>query len=376
VCLKKVQFGAVRCALLQDAGKGFFSDDRLNFDLSETDSYEGYLAATFGFNGDPMSSYRNEITPVIIGSSGWLSTAAQNYFWSASTPFSEPIVIGSKERICDQFGNTILPLEHAARLLRNVTHSEIVVFHFAYLTQEKVGKDVDGYLSCIDDINGHVASILDQLPVSGFVYASSGAAGIDYSCEPGQSAGKAVYGTKKLADEILFAELCDNYNIDYLAPRIFSLGGNYINKLNGYAISNMILQALKEGEINIHAKTPVWRSYIDVYDLVVILVKRLEKGGQAGLLSGCFDATLDVTAEMQDLALSVCRHFAINHEKIVRQKFFADGIEDRYVGNSDQFIDLARRVDHHWHNLDQIVSVTADYVESKLKEQNNMNASK
>ena len=91
-------------------------------------------------------------------------------------------------------------------------------------------------------------------------------------------------------------------------------------------------------------------------------------GGQAGLLSGCFDATLDVTAEMQDLALSVCRHFEINFEKIIRQNFFADGIEDRYVGNSDQFIDLARRVGHKWKNLDQIVSVTADYVESKLKE--------
>lgn len=313
---------------------------------------------------------------MIIGSSGWLSTAAQNYFWSSSTPFSEPIVIGSKKRVCDQFGNTILPLENAARLLRKETDSELVVFHFAYLTQEKVGKDVDGYLSCIDAINRHVVSIMDQLPVSGFVYASAGAAGIDYSCAPEQSAGKAVYGAKKLADEILFAELCDKHNIDYLAPRIFSLGGNYINKLDGYAISNMILQALKTGEINIHAKSPVWRSYIDVYDLIAVLVKRMEKGGQAGLLSGCFDATLDVTAEMQDLALSVCRHFAINYEKIIRQKFLAGGIEDRYVGNSDQFIDLARSVDHDWNNLDQIVSVTADYVESKLKAENNVSGSK
>ena len=320
--LIKFRFGADRCALLWAADKRFFSDDRLNYDPFEKEPHEGHLAARFGVKGVPMSSYRNKITPVIIGSSGWLSIAAQNYFWSASTPFSEPIVIGSKERLCDQFGNTILPLEHAARLLSKGTNSELVVFHFAYLTQEKVGKDVDGYLSCIDDINGHVVSILDQLPVSGFVYASSGAAGMDYSCEPGQSAGKAVYGTKKLADEILFAELCDNHNIDYLAPRIFSLGGNYINKLDGYAISNMILQALKEGEINIHAKSPVWRSYIDVYDLFAVLVKRLELGGQAGLLSGCFDATLGVTAEMQDLALSVCRHFAINYERIV-PKFFS-----------------------------------------------------
>ena len=68
-----------------------------------------------------MPSHRNEITPVIIGSSGWLSTAAQYYLWSESTPFSEPIVIGSKERVCDQFGNTILPLENAARLLSKET---------------------------------------------------------------------------------------------------------------------------------------------------------------------------------------------------------------------------------------------------------------
>lgn len=318
----------------------------------------------------------DKVTPVIIGSSGWLSTAAQNYLWSSNSYFSEPIVVGSSERVCEQFGKTILPLENAAERLRKITGSNLVVFHFAYLTQEKVGKDVEGYLSYIDAINGHVASIVDQLPLSGFVYASSGAAGIDYSCATEQSAGKAIYGTKKRADEMLFAELCDRHNINYLAPRIFSLGGNYINKLDGYAISNMILQALKLGQIVIHAETPVWRSYIDVYDLIAVLVKRMQKGWQAGLLSGCFDATLDVTVEMQDLALSVCRHFEINYDKIIRQNFFADGTEDRYVGNSDQFIDLARRVDHDWNNLDQIVSVTADYVESKLKEQNDKHASK
>ena len=39
----------------------------------EIEPREGHFAARFGVKGDPMPSHRNEITPVIIGSSGWLS---------------------------------------------------------------------------------------------------------------------------------------------------------------------------------------------------------------------------------------------------------------------------------------------------------------
>ena len=67
---------------------------------------------------------------------------------------------------------------------------------------------------------------MDQ-PVSG-LFMLPQAAGIDYNSAPEKSAGKAVYGTKK------FLKFLESFVIslsDYLAPRIFSLGGNYINKL-------------------------------------------------------------------------------------------------------------------------------------------------
>lgn len=309
-----------------------------------------------------------QITPVIVGSSGWISSAAQKYFWNSNSGFGPPIVLGSRKRACNIYGNNILPLGEAVQLLSSLRPRNLAVFHFAYLTQEQVVGDAGSYLERIDAINQAVIAILEQLPVSSLVYASSGAAGFDFSRASVASSSKFIYGKKKFKDEILFHKICCARKIKYLAPRIFGLGGNYINKLDGYALSNMILQALNSGEITVRSKFPVWRSYVNVNDLIELLAKRVARDDGSKIVSERFDATLGITAEMGDLATSICRSLGIGQEKIHRIGYNVNAEPDCYIGNSDQFISMAQQLDHEWSDLDDIVDQTIVYIKTILRQ--------
>ena len=308
-----------------------------------------------------------QITPVIVGSSGWVSSAAQKYFWSSNSDFRPPIVFGSRKRICNVYGNTILPLSEAVPHLLSLRPLNLALFHFAYITQEQIFGDAEGYLRRIDAINQGVIAILEQLPVSSLVYASSGAAGFDFSVKSAVSSSKFVYGKKKFEDEMLFRKICHLRKIRYLAPRIFGLGGNYINKLDGYALGNMILQALSSGEIIVKSNFPVWRSYVNVNDLIELLAKRLAKHKDSDVMSECFDATLGVTVEMGDLAASICRSLGIGEENVHRNEYDCNKDPDWYVGDSDEFIRMAQELDHKWSDLDEIVAQTILYIQTNLR---------
>ena len=73
-----------------------------------------------------------KITPVIIGSSGWLSTAAQHFFWTPNEEFLSPIVVGSTKRVCKKFGNQILPIEGAINYIREARIPNINFFRIHY----------------------------------------------------------------------------------------------------------------------------------------------------------------------------------------------------------------------------------------------------
>ena len=81
----------------------------------------------------------------------------------------------------------------------------LVVFHLAYLTQEKVGQNQQRYIQAIDKINEEVSSIVSNNDVNALIYASSGAARIPYDNKP-SSAGKSLYGRLKARDEISFGD--------------------------------------------------------------------------------------------------------------------------------------------------------------------------
>lgn len=143
------------------------------------------------------------------------------------------------------------------------------VIHLAYLTKDKVdGLGERRFFDTNIAIDDHLLGALEQgRPASLFV-ASSGAAalaarGIDLH----------PYGMAKLRQEARFLRWAKSADVPAIAGRIFNIAGPYINKLDAYAISNFIMQALNRPEIHIQADTPVFRSSLHVRDLCALIVE-------------------------------------------------------------------------------------------------------
>ena len=302
------------------------------------------------------------LTPVIVGSSGWVASGAQHFLSTIKHKTNPPLIFGSKEGWSHLCNVPVHKLSSCQTVINRLPSSgPLVVFHLAYLTQEKVGQNQQRYIQAIDKINEKVSSIVSNNDVAALIYASSGAARISYD-SGSSSAGKSLYGRLKARDEISFGDLCGRHGTFYLAPRIFSLAGPYINKPDAYAISNMIKHASSSGLIKILAERPVWRSYVDVIDLIEVLwgvaVHRKLNFGQSAI----FDVVHNVNLEMGDLALAVASHFQLS-DTAVERPIFNHGVEpDYYIGAGDQFRSMAWQCGVKFFNLSEMVARTTEFL--------------
>jgi nucleoside-diphosphate-sugar epimerase len=72
----------------------------------------------------------------------------------------------------------------------------------------------------------------------------------------------------KLRDEAHFARLAAEKGIPLALIRVFNLAGPYINKVNTYALSSIILDVLRGGPVTLRASHPVIRSYVSIFDVI------------------------------------------------------------------------------------------------------------
>ena len=123
-----------------------------------------------------------------------------------------------------------------------------------------------------------------------------------------------------------------------IIPRIFNLAGRHINKIQSYAISNMLLQAKETGRIVIEANHPVVRSYCDVFDLMHLL------GAPAlndhfGKSFHLFDVGGREIVELSELAERIAETFPTKVE-VQNDLDFHTRPEDRYVADNHVFSQL------------------------------------
>jgi len=303
-------------------------------------------------------------TPVIIGSSGWVASAAQHHFADRHIDFEAPIIFGSREGWSNICRTPILSLDSQPSVIRRtLLGKSLVVFHFAYLTQEKIGADQAGYIDAITSMNKKVISIIENYNVAAFVYASSGAATLANDPINRGDTGKILYGKLKAFDEQMFGDICREKGVKYLAPRIFSLAGPFINKHSTYAISDMILQAKRIGQIKLHANKPVWRSYVDVIDFVTVLSHAITKYPLSAKKSPVFDVAHTVNVEIEELAFAVASHFGLPKKAVIRANLTSLHAADLYLGCGSQFLDMGKVCGVNFIELPDMVQRTAQYLE-------------
>lgn len=305
-----------------------------------------------------------KITPIIVGANGWLGQSAQ-YLIKNQTSFKSPIIFGSVENTNNQFGHIVHPLTMAKEIFSSRTEgNRYIILNFSYLTKDKVSNHhPDKYAQSIITMNSLIADLVAKTKPLSFLFMSSGAATL---VEKGQIIAKDMdlYGRQKLRDELAFNEICQQFNVKYLAPRLFNIGGPFINKLRLYAISNFILQGLETGSITVKAPNFVYRSYCHVYDLLNVLL--CEMGDEELLpVTPTFEVGGDEVVEMADLAKHVATALLIPPQNIYRPVFDDQLAADYYLADNRDFNKLASKHKITKTALPNIIQDTVKYLQAQ-----------
>lgn len=235
---------------------------------------------------------------VITGPTGWIGQALLAH---AAARWGEGLadrvaLFGSTARALALPGGGTLPVRELDAIRPDDVAGAHLV-HLAYLTKEKaekLGERVffDTNLA-IDDT---VLAACEGRPASVFV-ASSGAAKL-----AAEGVDLHPYGMAKLRQEARFLARGEAAGFPVLTGRIFNIAGPYVNKLESYAVSNFIQQALRSQRISISAQIPVFRSLIHVDDLCrLVLNAGLALIGRSRAIDLCGAEVL----EMEDIARKV-----------------------------------------------------------------------
>lgn len=300
-----------------------------------------------------------KIQPIVIGSSGWLSRACLEYLQTRRDAFLTPLVFGSGRNAKAD----VYPLADACNVVERFNQkNRSIIFHFAYLTQEKTaGLSQPEYIETINAINNSVLSLMAKISVSHLIYASSGAVRLAQGKIDDKDSGKVLYGKLKLRDEQTFQKLCRQNGITCIVPRIFNLAGRHINKTHSYAISNMLLQAENFRRIIIEANQPVIRSYCDVFDLMQLLGS-LAINEHVDRSTHLFDVGGEEVVELTELGERIAKMFPAKVEVIRSYSNFHEKSEDRYVADNLVFSQLCNDLDIRPANLETCIANTKDFL--------------
>jgi nucleoside-diphosphate-sugar epimerase len=235
-----------------------------------------------------------------------------------------------------------------ARLDEVPAGPETVLLHHAFLTRERSAADPAAYLAANAAISDTVERAVRRLRPAGTVLMSSGAVtlGDDLAANP--------YGVLKRRDEERFAACVAGRLV---TCRLFNLSGPYINKLDSYVLACLIADALAGRPLRLRATRPVWRSYVDVTDLMRLLLRLAETPGP----NLRFDTAGAEAVEVGVLAERV-RAVLGRPELAIERTWDPAAEPDRYVGDGAAMARLAAAHGVAFRPLDQQIEETAEYL--------------
>ncbi|CAD6873764.1 NAD-dependent epimerase/dehydratase family protein [Methylomonas fluvii] len=327
-------------------------------------NFEKAFGADYRFIVDRLLSKQAHIA--VTGASGWLGRATLELFSALyGGEFNQRVsAYGSREQQIVLADGRTVSVRPLAEITHRHTQHNLYLFHFAFLTKDKVGGYTDDeYIRLNRDIQGLVIQVLKQSQVKAVLLSSSGAV-YDYLNDSNRDKSANLYGRLKYEDELLFQEICSKSDIKLLIPRIFNLSGPYINKLNAYALSSIIANVIARENVLIRANKPVFRSYIYILDLLLICIRMMfsERFGKIV----CFDTVGDETVEVGELAEKVCKLLDATDLTVERPNMI-HGESDSYLGNEQPIKDIIKGFEFPVTGLDRQILETAEYIRNLNK---------
>lgn len=281
---------------------------------------------------EPVRSVLRDRDVVITGPTGWIGSAFVALLNELHGPQAAERVhlFGSRSStLSGELGG------HTVRPLSSLTPADIegrIVIHLAYQTKDKLAVlSAADYAARNLEIDGFVLEAMKAARPAGVFVASSGAA---RDAERGTA--RDLYALLKLAQEDTFLRAGEAAGIPILPARIFNISGPFGNKPELYALSNFILQGKHSGRIQINAPVLVYRSFIDVMDLVAVALASLAAGRGA---SAAVDFAGPHVVEMQEIAEAAASAVNLSPACIVRPSLDATRVST-YLGEPAGFASL------------------------------------
>ena len=182
---------------------------------------------------------------------------------------------------------------------------------------------------------------------SGAVYRPDGGLAWNVAADP--------YATLKRLDELALGCAAREVGAVAIIARVFNLAGPWLIK-RGFAIADLIEQVRSGGPVRLRAGHPVVRSYVDVEDLVALLLSLAERGESA-----TFDTEGEVTVEMGDLAARIAGVLGRPDVAVLRE-WDPAAAADRYVGDGTEMRRVAHAAGVPLRTLDEQIVRTADWL--------------
>jgi UDP-glucuronate decarboxylase len=312
---------------------------------------------------DPLAEAlrRSRLRIIVTGAGGWIGSATLELLAEAlgEEEFCRRVVaFAASDRSLRLRTGLEVPLAALARL-ETLPSAPSLLLHYAFLTRDRVAAmSAEAY----QDANAHIGEIVRRavarlrprglfLTSSGAVYGPGGSIDQDLARNP--------YGVLKHRDEIAFAESCRAAGSTFVAARVFNLAGEYINKLESYALASFLVDARAGRPIVVRAAHAVERSYVHVGDVVgLALAALLDPRGE----SLTFDTAGERVIEVGVLAELVRELAGRPGLEIHRPPLDLTWPADRYVGDPAIMRSLAARQGLGLADLPQQIGCTAEYL--------------
>jgi nucleoside-diphosphate-sugar epimerase len=308
-----------------------------------------------------------DICFAVVGATGWLGQATLDVLDATLGPqmAGRVVAFGSRSRdIKLRSGRTVRihPLDDLVNLAANRRY---VFLHYAFITRGQVATYshddyIAGNAAIADAVSRTIAArktIGLFIPSSGAVYRKDRTLDDDITVNP--------YGALKLRDEAHFAQLAGQEGIPLAIFRIFNLAGPYINNVNNYALSSIILNVLRGGPVTLRASHPVIRSYVsifDVIDLALCILSDLEQR-----MAKPFDTAGEREIELGELA-QLCATILGYPDIRIERPALREELADRYVGDGAAMRACAARYGIALASLPDQINETADFLRENLND--------
>ncbi|WP_309610218.1 NAD(P)-dependent oxidoreductase [Sphingomonas sp.] len=262
---------------------------------------------------------------VITGAGGWLGLATLELLHDALGDALPDRVhcFGASSRTLTLRSGAAVHQQPLARLA-DLDERPTLLLHLAFLTKDRAeAMDEAAYRSANRALSDLVLENLDRFGAKSVFVASSGAA--RFADDPAKSPAMRLYGELKRNDEDAFSAWAGASGNRAVVTRIFNIAGPHINKLQSYALSALMLEAMAGRPIAVRAPHRVVRGYVAIRELMSLVF---------ALLLGPLPAVIrfDTGGEPMELAEVAEAIASLTGGHAVRAAL-TNAAEDRYVGD-------------------------------------------